>query len=165
MKTRKVRKVGQTIINKLHKLGFSKVTKVVDARTPLRVNVIKQDSVTGRKKDPADCALARACVREKQADGAVINIGVSYIVKDNIATRYKTTAGVGREITSFDRGAGFEEGHDYLLASPSPAMRLDAPRIGKDYEKGAGKPKPNHMVVHGHHTENIRVSKALPKKK
>lgn len=159
----KKQRTADRIINKLHRLGFTKVSKIKDADEPIWVNVTKQDSQTGRKKDPGNCALARACVREKNADGAVINIGTSYVIKGNVATRYQTSSGVGREITSFDRGGGFEEGSDYLLAAINPAGRLDAP-LRTNKERGPHKteaPRPN---VHRHHTENIRVSRALPKK-
>lgn len=164
MKTNE-KKTSDIIINKLHKLGFTYVTRIKDADEPIWVKVTKWDTQTGKKKDQGQCALARACVREKQADGAVINIGTSYIIKGNVATRYKTSTGVGREITSFDRGAGFEPGEDYLLSAMPPTTRLDAPRRDNPFVKGAGKPKPSRPVVHRHHTENIRVNKAAPKKK
>lgn len=86
-------KTADRIINKLHKLGFPKVSRVRDAEEPIWVNVTKQDSQSGRKKDSSECALARACVREKHADGAVVNIGISYLVKGTTATRYKLKAG------------------------------------------------------------------------
>lgn len=159
-------KTSDIIINKMHRLGFTKVSKIKDADEPVWIGVTKADSATGRKKSNSECALARACVREKHADGAVINIGTSYIIKGDTAVRYKTSSGVGREITSFDRGAGFEEGNDYLLSAIPPAARLDAKprpqRPSGPHEDNKPAPRPN---VHRHHTENIRVSRALPKKK
>lgn len=159
-------KTTDRIVNKLHKLGFPHVTKVKDADEPIWVKVTKWDTTMGRKKDASNCALAKACVREKEADGAIINIGTSYIIKGNVATRYKTSAGVGREITSFDRGSGFEPGEDYLLSAMSPAMRLDAKmrpaRPSGPHENNQPAPR---ATVHRHHTENIRVNKALPKRK
>lgn len=160
----KTRKTSSIIIGKMHRLGFTKVSKIKDANEPIWVAVTKADSTAGRKKNNSECALARACVREKHADGAVINIGTSYIIKGDTATRYKTSAGVGREITSFDRDAGFEPGDDYLLAAIPPAGRLDAPERIQPNKRGphtTEAPRPN---VHRHHTENIRVSRALPKK-
>lgn len=154
----KKQKISDRIINKLHKLGFPKVSKIKDANNSIWVNVTKKDSDTGRKKDGSDCALARACVREFSADGAVINIGTSYIIKGNTAVRFRTSQAVGREITSFDRNAGFEPGNDYLLAAPTPTSRLDAPRRGEFYKKGDGDKKPARQAVHRHTTENIRVS-------
>lgn len=158
-------KAAGNIIGKLHRLGFTKVSKVKDANEPIWVSVTKADSATGRKKDASECALARACVREKHADGAVINIGTSYIIKGDTAVRYATSNSVSREITSFDRGAGFQEGNDYLLAAPPPTSRLDhvrETRPGGPHVDNKPSPRPN---VHRHHTENIRVSRTLPKKK
>lgn len=164
-KTRKAEKTAARIVSKLHKLGFTRVSKVEDADSPIWVNVTKADSATGRKKNASECALARACVREKHADGAVINIGTSYIIKGNTAVRYKTSGGVGREITSFDRGAGFEAGNDYLLSAVPPMSRLDRVRPQRPsgpHEDNKPTPRPN---VHRHHTANIRVSRVLPKKR
>lgn len=159
IKKRKPEKTADRIIRKLHKLGFMKVKHVKDANGPIWVNVTKKDSNEGRKKDASDCALARACVREFSADGAVINIGTSYIIKGNTAVRFKTSPGVGREITSFDRNAGFEPGNDYLLSAIAPASRLDAPR-NKGVGSGPHVGKASRPNVHRHHTENIRVNKA-----
>lgn len=158
-------KAAGNIIGKLHRLGFTNVSKVKDANEPIWVEVTKADSNAGRKKDASECALARACVREKHADGAVINIGTSYIIKGDTATRFKTSAGVGREITSFDRGAGFEQGNDYLLSAIPPACRLDAPARPSNGTAGPKLAQAKRPNVHRHHTENIRVSRALPKKK
>lgn len=149
-------KTADRIIRRLHKLGFTKVKQVKDASDPVWVNVTKKDSNEGRKLDKADCALARACVREFSADGAVINVGTSYIVKGNTAVRFKTSTGVGREITSFDRNAGFEPGNDYLLAAFGPAQRLDAPRT-KGPGTGPHKTDARRPNVHRHHTANIRL--------
>lgn len=154
---KKEQKTSDRIIAKLHKLGFHWVTKIKDADEPIWVKVTKWDTTTGKQRDHTECALARACVREKNADGAVINVGTSYIIKGNVATRYKTSVGVGREITSFDRGAGFEPGEDYLLAAPAPTNRLDAKtNSGQTGPKNGPAKRPS---VHHHITSNIRVNR------
>lgn len=156
---KKEQKTSDRIISKLHKLGFHWVTKVKDADEPIWVKVTKGDTTTGKQRDHTECALARACVREKNADGAVINVGTSYIINGNVATRYLTSVGVGREITSFDRGSGFEPGEDYLLAAVSPASRMDAKDRHGPLNGGAGKPRSGRTAVHRHTTENIRVNR------
>lgn len=157
---KKEQKTSDRIIAKLHKLGFHWVTKVKDADEPIWVKVTKWDTTTGKQRDHTECALARACVREKNADGAVINVGTSYIINGNVATRYLTSVGVGREITSFDRGAGFEPGADYLLAAMSPAMRLDASaKRVRGVESGPHTSESKRPNVHRHTTENIRVNR------
>ncbi len=135
---------------------FPQVNKVVDANDSIIVSVAKEDSVSGRKNDPKQCALAKACVRGG-ADGAIINIGFSYLIKGEVATRYKTSVGVGREITSFDRHQDFAVGRDYVLGKVSPGNRLG-------YHKGGPSGKPPHKfkkpmpIVHKHRTSRIRVS-------
>lgn len=148
--------LGKTLIRRIQK-QFPQVTKVKDATSPVRVSVTKKDN-DATKKNPNDCALARACRRSLQADGAIINISTSYLIKDDTAIRYKTSVAVAREITSFDRGGGFEEGKDYLLSVFEPSRQLGVrtdsrgktgPHISK---KGPDK------KIHRHYTENIRVS-------
>src|SRR5258707_9381550 len=94
------------------KKHFPEVTKVIDARNSIAVHVKKQDVTKGRRNQPGSCALAQACVREFHADGALINIAYSYIITGKLATRYKTSVAVGREITSFDRHHDFAPGAD-----------------------------------------------------
>lgn len=100
------------------------VNKIVEARQPLLISVEEEDSKQGRKKDPAGCALVRACQRLKIAEHALIGIGNSYLIKGNVATRYKTSGAVGREITSFDRHHDFATGRDYRLSAISPKSTL-----------------------------------------
>lgn len=159
MKKQKREQTTDRIIRRLHRLGFTKVKHVKDANDPIWVNVTKKDSNEGRRNEPSDCALARACVRELNADGAVVNIGTSYIVKGNTAVRFKTSAGVGREITSFDRSAGFAPGNDYLLSAIPPASRLDASRKRGSATGPHTTTDTKRQNVHRHHTENIRVNR------
>ena len=134
---------------------FPQVRKVKDARKSIKVSVTSRDSSSARKKDPKSCALARACVREKIADAAVIGIAYSYLIKGEIATRYKTSEGVAREITSFDRHQDFAEGKNYTLSRVGPSARLGV-------NKGEGGPhltkRPNtRTIIHGHHTSGVRI--------
>lgn len=137
---------------------FPGVTKVVDATQSVTIAVKKRDSIQGRKKDPAHCALAKACRRIPGVTGAIINIGSSYLIKGDTATRYITSQTVGREITSFDRHQDFAAGGDYRLSVVSKSRRL-----GKRPEKYGDGPrlttKPDTAIVHNHRTSKIRVSK------
>jgi hypothetical protein len=141
-------------LNMVRKL-FPTVKKVVDATRPVRLEVTKADNEAGRRHDPSGCALAKACLRQLKADGAIINVSTSYVVKGDTATRYKTSETVAREITSFDRHQDFVPGKDYLLAAVSPSIRLDAPR-NRGAERGPHKASRPHRIIHK--TENIRVS-------
>ena len=138
------------------KKQFPQVKKVVDATEGIRVSVKPRDSVEGDKKSPNNCALARACMRELRADGAIINVGFSYVIKDNVATRYKTSETVAREITSFDRHQDFAPAEDYLLSHISASHRLGVER--RRGRAGSHTPKKQHLRVHNHQTVDIRLS-------
>jgi len=132
---------------------FPQVEQVKDSNTTILVSVTSEDSSKARKKDPKNCALARACVRQKLADAAIIGIGYSYLINGNKAIRYKTSNGVAREIVSFDRHQDFEEGNNYLLSKVSPSGRLNR-------HKGSGGPhkiKRDTSKTKVHRTANIRV--------
>ncbi len=145
--------VAKTII----KRDFPLVTRIIDAKETIDITVELQDAVKGRRKDPEQCALAKACVRQKIADAAIIGIGYSYLIKGNTATRYKTSAAVAREITSFDRHQDFAAGRNYKLSRVSPKARLGVkppPKSGP--HTGTREPIP--MVYHK--TANVRVMKS-----
>lgn len=132
---------------------FPHVTNMVDANSDIDIRVTKSDTQTKAVKNHSECALAHACRRSFQADGAMINVTSAYIIKGNTATRYKLPESISREIVSFDREAAFEPG-DYHLHTPPPSARLGAPnRSGtkNGYTKGAGK-----QVQPYHLTENVR---------
>lgn len=137
---------------------FPQVNKVVDATKSLLVTVKKQDTKSARRKDPKNCALAKACLRDKKVDGAIINIGFSYLIKGDIATRYKTSVGVGREITSFDRHADFASGINYRLSKVAPGCRLGRSRTLKSLKSGPRLTKKLGPIVHTHRTSRIRVA-------
>jgi hypothetical protein len=138
------------------KKQFPQIEKVIDSKETIEISVTAKDSQSGNKKNPQSCALAKACIRTKIADAAIIGIGYSYLIKGPIATRYKTSVGVGREITSFDRNQQFEEGSYYKLSKIPKSNRLGG-------YKGDGGPhktkRQNTQKVHHHHTSNIRIIK------
>lgn len=139
---------------------FPHVNKVKDAKEGILITVIAADNKTARKKDPANCALAVACKRQGIADAAIINVGFSYLIKGDVATRYKTSGTVGREITSFDRHQDFAEGKNYRLSRIGPSAMLGRAKKWYDYpEKNLKKQRPSVELVHKHRTSRIRVSK------
>ena len=97
----------------LHRL-FPNVTKVSDSTVPVVVNVNAHDNKTARKGEADNCAMAHAVVRELKADGAVIGVGKSWIIKGDHAVRF-TTPPLRRE------------GDHVLRPSPRlPARRVQA---------------------------------------
>lgn len=145
----------QTILNRIKK-HFPAVEDVVDAKAPVFVEVLPEDGRIGRKKDPEGCAFARACLRKHLADGCIIGIAYSYLIKGSVATRYMTPETVGREITSFDRHQDFAEGQNYRLSAVTPSARLEAKRKRKRGVKNGSQADVDSR--RRHHTTRIRVS-------
>lgn len=104
-------------LNLIHKY-FPAVTLVKDSKDSIPIEVTKRDASSKEVKNHGACAMAVACKRAFHLDGAIISRSVAYLVKGNTAVKFKLSPSVSREITSFDRGAGFEPG-EYLL-SPVP---------------------------------------------
>jgi len=102
---------------------FPKVIAAMDATKPIEVSVNAKDCKEATSKNPSDCALARAAKRELHADGVIIGMSSSYIIKGNKAIRYQTPDSVQREIVSFDRHHDFATG-SYVLPPKSPTNRF-----------------------------------------
>ena len=133
---------------------FPNVTNVVDADKSVVVEVTKKDAAAARRKNPRACALALCLERTFKADGVIIGLTVSWVIKDKTATRFANAETISREVTSFDRfgPVGFDAGF-YNLAPISPSNRLGAVQGGKKKtETGTGKPKKIR-----HYTQGVRV--------
>jgi len=109
------------------KAFFPQVTTIKDATRPALVEVTNEDNTHADVKSHRTCALALACKRYFDADGVIIGLTTSYIVFGKTAHRYKNAGTVSREITSFDRKAGFDVGF-YHLSPPCTSSRLGADR-------------------------------------
>lgn len=132
---------------------FPKVEGVKDATSRAVVEVTNSDNEHAHVKDHLTCALAIACKRFFHADGVIIGLTTSWIIHGNTATRYMNAATVSREITSFDRNAGFDAGM-YLLAPPTSSARLGTVRSynPKRHSKVSG------VKTFRHYTRNVRAS-------
>lgn len=131
---------------------FPEVTKAVDSVENITVVVSRRDCKEGTKKDPNQCAMARAMKREYKADGAIIGLSYSYLIKGNTATRFKTPDSVQREIISFDRHQDFYPG-TYELNKVPPQNRLG---VKHEQKRGNGNPiKDVKKIVH--RTGGVRV--------
>jgi hypothetical protein len=116
------------------------VTQAFDADKEVEISVRPKDCSDSVKLNPAECALARAAKREHKADGAIIGMSTSYIIKGKTAIRFQTPERVQREIVSFDRHGDFEPG-DYYLVPKSRGARLGATQYNKP--TGPKKVKPH----------------------
>jgi hypothetical protein len=135
---------------------YPNVKYAVDANYPIEVSVKNSDCTDAVEMDPTNCALAKAAKREYKADGVIIGISSSYIIKGDIATRFATPERVQREIVSFDRHHDFAPGEYTLVPKPPTA------KFGESYRKRpnreGGKNKTARRIRHT--SARIRV---LPK--
>lgn len=131
--------------------SFPGVEEVVDATKAVEVTVTARDSSDGRRMRSTECAMARAAKREYDADGVIIGLTTSYIIKGKKAIRFQTTGSVAREIVSFDRHHDFAAGK-YELVPKSPANRLG---VHSPTPKGSHGPKDQPRIVH-HETARVR---------
>jgi hypothetical protein len=125
MKQHKKHKISHSL--SIVKHFFPKVAEIVDAVKPLMVAVTKADCDHADVRSHKTCALAVACRRSFKADGVIIGITTAYIIRGLKAVRYRLGNSIGREITSFDRKAGFAAGL-YQLCPITPSNRLGMPR-------------------------------------
>jgi hypothetical protein len=128
---------------------YPEVTKVRDSKRNLTIKVTKADAHNTGVKKHKDCALAVACKREG-ADGAIICVKTSYIIRGTEAIRYKNPESVAREVVSFDRKAGFEPG-EYALSKVPTSNRLGTIRAWKKSGRTSKK------SMNYHRTENVRI--------
>lgn len=115
---------------------FPKVDYVEDATKAEIVEVTAADNAHSEVKSHKTCALALACKRFFKADGVIIGLTTSWIIRGDKATRFLNSGTTSREITSFDRKAGFDVGR-YLLAPVSEGARLGTVRSDDPVRRGA----------------------------
>lgn len=126
---------------------FPHVTVIQDAVECVEIEVTKRDDKTATKKDHKTCAMAVACKRKLGLDGVLISVNTAYLVKGNIARRYKLPESVAREVVSFDRGGGFAPGQ-YKLSRVPKSLRLGAK---KPVKVGRGKTGGGRQGFHSPH--------------
>lgn len=130
---------------------FPKVVSVSDATVKVRISVTEVDEQKAKAGEFAQCALAMAAKRELKADGALIGLAFSYLIKGTHATRYRTPEAVQREMVSFDRHKDFDLGV-YSLEPAAPRNRLGVAHR-KPIERANGTRKPTPPV---HITSRVR---------
>lgn len=111
---------------------FPNVTKLKEASSPLDIEVTTRDVKSAKRLAGDQCAIANAVCRQEKADGAVIGLSYSYVIRGNTATKYMTSTTAGREITSFDRNHDFHAGEYRLSALPPSQKRAAARKRAKD---------------------------------
>src|SRR5215471_19548425 len=145
-----MKKQAMTLPRALKRM-FPNVDTVHDATQSIEVIVNAKDCKDATKMNPAECALARATKRELNADGAIVGLSTSYIIKGNEAIRFQTPDSVQREIVSFDRHHDFAPGI-YYLTPKSPTGSIGYIRGSR---KGGGKNKTAKREIH--HSARVRL--------
>lgn len=120
---------------------------VFDAKRPVKLTVNKNDVEKADPKEPADCAVARACRRQLRAQEVRVHLSRIYVKTNKGSwTRYFTPRSMRSEIIAFDRGGTFEA-DEYYLAAPSPSHTLGKRRGSpKDYPKKGKKRRKPHII-------------------
>ena len=97
---------------------------VLDAKKPLRLEVMREDIRSANKKAPNSCAVAKACTRAMGVKGVKVHLSRLYINTDDKSwTRYLVSGAMRSEIIAYDRGGKFMPGV-YNLMVPSKCKRL-----------------------------------------
>ncbi len=95
---------------------------VFDAKRPIKLNINKNDVDKADPKEPADCAVARACRRELRAKEVRVHLARVYVrTNDGNWTRYLTPKPMRTEIIAFDRGGHFHP--ESTTSAPSRPRR------------------------------------------
>ncbi len=117
-----VRKQGINLPRAVRRM-FPNVTQAFDADKAVEILVEGRDCKEAKRLNPSECALARAGRRELKADGVIIGMSSSYVIKGDTAVRFATPESVAREIVSFDRHQDFAPG-EYYLTPKAPSSKL-----------------------------------------
>lgn len=122
-----------------HKLGplrqhFPDVVEVADLIEPALITIKACDNDHAKKHSHTECVMAQALLRLGAA-GAYVGKSRTYIILNGgkLAVRTLTRESVTREMTSYDRAGGFDEG-TYGLSAINPHHRL-----GKKHRGGSDK--------------------------
>lgn len=125
---------------------------VVDASKDVVLHIKKCDIDGSKKKDPLNCAAARAGKREFGTEVKVF-LSRMYVKNSKNWVRYLTPNNAAREIVSFDRGSAFIPG-EYLFKRASPGQQLGHYASNRDKKTGTHSNKRRHR----HITEDVRIS-------
>lgn len=121
---------------------------IIDSKKALKITINKNDIVKADTKDPADCAVARACRRELGVKEVRVHLGRVYLrANEGNWVRYMTTRALRTEIVAFDRGGQFESG-EYTLKSIPPSHKQGVKRkSGPKRKTGKKRRMPPHVVT------------------
>jgi hypothetical protein len=125
---------------------------VYDATAPLLIEIIPDDIHRHDRRDPAKCAMSRACKRELRVSEALTYLSRLYVKQGDHWLRYRLPDTVRMEVASFDRGGGFSRGV-YRIPALQPSSRAGgtggANRGGPAARTGTGQKRQTFRKVEG----------------
>ena len=84
---------------------------VMDAKSPVKIIVTRNDVTKADVKHPESCAAARAALRDLHAKEVRVHLGRVYVrFNESNWLRFETPKDLRAEIIAFDRGGAFEPG-------------------------------------------------------
>ena len=125
---------------------------VLDAKRAITLTITPNDIAKADRKEPVDCAVARACRRELHAKEARVHLGRVYVrMNEGNWQRFLTPKALRSEIIAFDRGGSFEPG-TFVLSAPTPSKVATGKRRGgktpiKKARRVTGAKRVRHVVT------------------
>ena len=100
---------------------------VKDADHELLIEMSDADSRRGRKTDPLNCALVKACYAQYHTPYVEVRRSMAYVSDGEVVWRYHFNKQTAVMIEVFDQTGKFPAG-EYWFVPPSPSARLGRPR-------------------------------------
>jgi hypothetical protein len=105
--------------------------EVIDAKKDLRVMILPDDVKGAKRKDPAECVFARACMRSFRSKKMLFYRSTAYVELPDKngkkrVERFIMDASMRSLVAAFDRGDTVIPEAGFVLKAPSPNRRLDA---------------------------------------
>jgi len=130
---------------------------IIDATKPVTLEINANDIAKADRKEPLDCAVARACRRELHAKKVRVHLTRIYIMyNDGSWRRYMTPPSMRSDIIGFDRGGTFPPGI-FVLRPPVGTRKTTGKRKGNAPKHTQARNNPNRKKrVKYHLTEDVR---------
>jgi hypothetical protein len=106
-------------------------TDIINAKTPLFIDVPEQLTKSTRRKNAYHCVFAEACARVPQVQEAIVHLSTAYIKMkgEKYFRRYRVSTRLRDQIVMFDRFGAFDPGL-YSLGVIQPSHQARGRRQG-----------------------------------
>lgn len=135
---------------------------VLNAKHAVTLKISASDVARADRKEPALCAVARACRRQILAKEVRVHLGRVYMrMNEGNWQRFLTPRSLRSEIIAFDRGGSFEPGTFVLSAPSSQKKEATGKRQGSPYNHKQKRDNPNRKKrARPHVVTDVRVGPA-----